>query len=130
MRLFIPVFVAITSVAPSAVASDTDIAKARLLEREGDSIGARQVLQKSAVASDPQGVLAYADFLDRHREPEARKVYESVLPNLSGPKANRVARRLIDLDLVAGDQAAASKHYETYKASGGGDITASVLQPM
>src|SRR3954447_10040365 len=130
MRVLIPVFMAITTVAPSVVANDTDIAKARLLEREGDSLGARQVLQKSAVASDLQGVLAYADFLDRHREPEARRVYESVLPKLSGPQANRVGRRLIELDLVAGDHAAASRHYDTYKASGGGDITASVLQPM
>lgn len=130
MRVLIPLFAAITTVSPFVVANETDIAKARLLEREGDSLGARQVLQKSTVSSDPQGILAYAEFLDRHREPEARKVYESVLPKLSGQQANRVARRLIQLDLVAGDHQAASKHYETYKASGGGDITASVLQPM
>jgi len=130
MRALISVFIALTTVAPAILANETDIAKARLLESEGDSLGARQLLQKSATATDMEATLSYADFLDRHHDPEARKVYESALAKLTGPQAKTVSRRLIELDLVAGDHTAAARHYESYKAAGGADITPSILQGM
>jgi hypothetical protein len=126
MRALITTVLACASAAP-LLCQSLEISKARLLEREGDSLGARQVLQKAA-AGEPESMSAYAQFLDRHRDPEARTAYEKVLQNLSGPAASPIARRLIVLDLIAGDRDAALRHYEIYKAAGGGDITPSILQ--
>ncbi|MBC8165833.1 MAG: hypothetical protein H7Y20_08180 [Bryobacteraceae bacterium] len=125
MRALIPVLLALSSLAPSLDAND--IAHARLLEREGDSAGARLILQKES-ATDPESLAAYAEFLDRHRDPEAREAYEKILKTASGQQAGAIARRLLILDLIAGDRTAAAAHYERYKALGGGDITPSMLQ--
>ena len=67
MRSFIPVLLAL-SLTPAIQANE--IAKARLLEREGDALGARAVLK--AGANRHRIALAYAEFLHRHRDPEAR----------------------------------------------------------
>lgn len=123
MRVLFPILLACTCAA--SFAQDTDIAKARLLEKEGDSLGARSVLQRAASVS-PEGQAAYAEFLDRHRDPASRAEYEKLLGRLQGERANQIARRLVLLDLVAGDRAAAVKHYEVYKSTGG-DLTASLL---
>jgi hypothetical protein len=124
MRSFIPVLIAL-SVTPLLHAND--IAKARLLEKEGDAQGARSVL-KTGANSDLESLVAYAEFLHRHRDPEARSVYERVLTRFTGPQKADVAKRLVLLSLVAGDREAALKHYEAYKTAGGGDLTASILQ--
>ncbi|HYO81195.1 MAG TPA: hypothetical protein VES20_07330 [Bryobacteraceae bacterium] len=108
--------------------SATETAKARLLEKEGDGAGARETLARAA-SVDADAHAAYAEFLDRHRDPAARQEYEKLLGKLNGARANAVARRLVILDLVAGDRPAALRHYEAYKSSGGGDLTPSVLQP-
>ena len=126
MRGFISVLLACAAfgqITPSA-----EIAKARLLEKEGDSQGARSVLQQAA-AADPEALAAYAEFLDRKRDPGVRAEYEKLLRHVQGSRANAIARRLVLLDLIAGDRAAAAKHYEMYKSAGGGDLTASMLQP-
>jgi hypothetical protein len=80
MRSFIPVLLA-ASITPVLYAQPSEIAKARLLEKEGDAMGARAAL-RSASAADPDTQLAYAEFLHRHRDPEARQVYERLLPRL------------------------------------------------
>lgn len=126
MRVFLPVILACLT-ALSARADDIEIAKARLLEKEGDGLGARSVLQKSA-ASDAASLRAYADFLDRHRDPETRLAYEKMLPGLSGQPANSLARRLLQLDLIAGDREAASRHYKIYKSTGGDDLSLALLK--
>ena len=125
MRALFPVLLACTSVAPYLSANE--IAKARLLEKEGDSLGARSVLQKSA-ASDAESQMAWAEFLDRHRDPGARAEYDKALKQVSGQRANTIARRLVLLDVIAGDHAAARRHYEIYKSTGGGDLPPSILQ--
>ena len=74
MRVLVPILFACTTVA--SFAQETELAKARLLEKEGDSIGARAILQRTASASlDAQA--AYAEFLDRHRDPSARSEPET-----------------------------------------------------
>jgi hypothetical protein len=126
MRSFIPVLLA-ASFSPILYAQPSEIAKARLLEKEGDASGARAVL-RSASASDVDAQLAYAEFLHRHRDPEAIRVYQSLLPRLEGAKKTDVARRLVLLSVIADDREGALKHYESYKSAGGGDLTPSVLQ--
>jgi hypothetical protein len=125
MRSFIPVLIALT-LAPAIRADET--AKARLLEKEGDSLGARSVLRAAAATNDPEAQLAYAEFLHRYRDPEARAAYEKLLSTADGPRKNQIARRLVLLNLLAGDRDSAAKFYEVYKNTGGGDLTASVLQ--
>jgi len=124
MRSFIPVILAL-SFSPAIQANE--IAKARLLEREGDAIGARATL-KAAAATDPEAQWAYAEFLHRHRDPDARQAYENLLSSADSAKKSEIARRLILLNLVADDRDAALKFYEVYKGAGGGDLTPSVLQ--
>ena len=124
MRTFIPVLLALT-LTPAIYANE--LAKARLLEKEGDALNARSVL-KAAAANDPEAQLAYAEFLHRHRDPEARAAYERILATSDGARKADISRRLVLLNLVAGDRDAALKNFEIYKSAGGGDLTASILQ--
>ncbi|HYI95960.1 MAG TPA: hypothetical protein VEX68_20630 [Bryobacteraceae bacterium] len=124
MRTFIPVLLALTFT-PAIHANE--LAKARLLEKEGDALNARSVL-KAAAATDPEAQLAYAEFLHRHRDPETRAAYERILSSAEGARKADISRRLVLLNLIAGDRDAALKSYEIYKTAGGGDLTASILQ--
>jgi hypothetical protein len=128
MRVFLSLALALISYPVLAQTNDLD--KAKALEKEGDALGARQLLQRAASGSGAtvQTVTAYAEFLDRHRDPEARATYDQLLKNTSGASANAIARRLVLLDLLAGDREAAARHYDVYKSTGGGDLTASILQ--
>lgn len=97
--------------------------EARALERKGDALEARAVLQKAArnAPSDAATLTAYAEFLDRYDDPETRDTYMKALdalPDSSNARA-RIARRLVALDLLEGDNAAAAKHFEIYRAAGG-----------
>ena len=105
----------VLSFSPAAPAND--LAKARLLEREGDSLGARHTLRQAA-ANDPEARLAYAEFLHRHRDPEARKAYEQLIAAAEGPRKAELLKRVILLSLVANDRETALKHYDSYKAAG------------
>ena len=126
MRSFIPVILAL-SLTSAIQAQPNEITRARLLEKEGDASGARAAL-KAAAATDPGALMTYAEFLHRHRDPEARSVYERLLASADGPKKSEIARRLVLLNLVANDRDSAMKFYEVYKGAGGGDLTPSVLQ--
>ena len=84
------------------------------LESAGDPLGARNALSR-AVQSNPNSVTsltAYAEFLDRYGDPQAREAYQKLLSALrsSGDttRAAAVSRRLAILDLIAGDRAAAA----------------------
>jgi hypothetical protein len=108
--------------------------KAWQMEKEGDAIGARALLQREAQASasDAGAQLAYAAFLDRHRDPESRSYYEQALKLLSRPQdrpqVEAAARRLLVLDLLSGDSAAATRHFEMYKTAGGAGLSVAALQ--
>src|SRR5437870_5832437 len=87
--------------------------RARQLSKSGDSAGARTLLAQAARSNpdDPAVLMEYAEFLDRYGDPGARAAYEKVLQALgsSGDSSRRAsaAKRLIALDLLAGDRAAA-----------------------
>ncbi|MBZ5600709.1 MAG: hypothetical protein LAO79_00205 [Acidobacteriia bacterium] len=99
------------------------------LEFKGEALQARERLQK-AVESSPNnaGALrAYAEFLDRHRDPAAREVYARLAQALirsNAPREQRaaVARREAILDLLAGDQTSAAKHIADYREAGGSGL--------
>src|SRR5260370_4096150 len=96
------------------------------LENKGEGLQARERLQKTleAAPNDAGALRAYAEFLDRHRDPSAREVYAKLaqaLARANAPQEQRagVARREAVLALIAGDQAGAARHVEEYRASGG-----------
>jgi hypothetical protein len=53
---------------------------------KGDGPGARALLHQSANSTppNPEGLKAYAEFLDRHRDPAAAELYERLLTVVEG----------------------------------------------
>jgi len=92
------------------------------LESRGEAQQAREQLKKASASGSAQALRDYAEFLDRHRDPEARAVYAKLEPALSGAEKTAVLRRLAILDLLAGDRDAASKHVDGYRKAGGSGL--------
>jgi hypothetical protein len=117
-----------------SVRAQPALSEAQRLERQGEALRARAVLERAARDSrDASAVLAYAEFLDRHDDPETRAWYGKVLALLGSPadSARRaaVARRLVLLDLIEGDRADAAAHLKEYHAAGGRDWGPSLPGP-
>ena len=100
------------------------------LEARGDGANARDQLRRAAEnrPGDPLALEAYAVFLDRHRDPAAREVYQKLSDllarnNASAGERARIARRLVTLDLIAGNREAAARHMEIYRSAGGTALT-------
>ena len=93
------------------------------METKGDPAGARDFLERGAQSGSAEALEAYAQFLDRHHDPAARDVYEKLLKVAQGDQRVFAARRLVILDLVAGDRDAASRDLEQYRAAGGHDLS-------
>ncbi|HTS77948.1 MAG TPA: hypothetical protein VMG40_17175 [Bryobacteraceae bacterium] len=96
------------------------------LEMQAEAGQAREQLARAAAANpdDASAVRAYAEFLDRHRDPAARAEYAklSQILNRSGapqPERAAVERRRAVLDLIAGDREAAARELDQYRAEGG-----------
>jgi hypothetical protein len=105
-----------------AAQADETLERSRQLEAAGDRTAARTLLAGAAQSSqnDPVAVVNYAEFLDRHGDPAARETYRKAL-EMGGDFARRaaVARRLLTLDLLAGDHNAAQRTAEIYRSAGG-----------
>ena len=94
---------------------------------QGEAGEVRKTLKQAAERSprDPAALLAYAEFLDRFHDPEARQAYQSALAaardtsNGAAPGVLPILRRLVVLDLLAGDRQSASRHLAEYTAAGG-----------
>src|SRR5258708_5391864 len=99
--------------------------EARQLEAKGDAVAARAALEAlvRSAPSDSSGLSALAEFLDRHADPTAREAYEKLYDALKSSgdqkKIAQVARRLVVLDLLAGDQSSAVRHLAAYRSAGG-----------
>src|SRR5581483_6952011 len=123
--VLISVFVA--SVAASA--QDLSI-RAWQMESKGDPTAARDLLIQAAQRGDPDASQAYAEYLDRHRDPGAREAYEKLLTGGRAEQRQMAARRLLLLDLIAGDRAPAERHLEQYRRADGKDFTLPQLSPV
>src|ERR1700733_12840462 len=93
------------------------------IESKGDAADARDYLQRASQTGGVEAKLAYAQFLDRHRDPAARDAYEKVWDSARGEQRELAARRLVLLDLIAGDRDRAQHHLEDYRTAGGRDFT-------
>ena len=119
----------------STLAAQDPAEQAQRLEEKGDATGARQLLQHAAnaAATDVGPLVAYAEFLERYRDPDTRTAYEKALTLLEGAsnqaRRAQVARRLVLLDLLEGDRDAATRHLAVYRSSGGRDFASSLPEP-
>ena len=82
----------------------------------------------SATPANPSAVRAYAEFLDRYRDPAARQAYArlaQILDSSHAPDAERAAvhRRLASLDLAMGDRDAAGRDLAAFTAAGGSGLS-------
>jgi hypothetical protein len=98
------------------------------MEASGDKAGARTALARAA-AANPDSVpalTAYAEHLDRHGDPGCRAAYTKLLGVLraSGDttRSSAIARRLVALDLAAGDREAATRNVEIYRTLTGKSV--------
>src|SRR3974390_1842098 len=93
------------------------------LEKKREGQAARGRLERAARGtSDAEAWHAYAEFLDRHRDPDTRAAYEKALSFMSAggaPEKAAVTKRLAALDLLAGDRDAAARHLKEYSDASG-----------
>ncbi|MFN3323679.1 MAG: tetratricopeptide repeat protein [Bryobacteraceae bacterium] len=124
MRAFASVLFAFCSLGIALPANEF-VERARQLEKNGDSAGARAVLEERvrAAPNDVETLTAYAEFLDSHNDVATFDNYEKLLGLLrrSGEteKSRAVARRLAVLALIADEREAARRYLEEYRVAGG-----------
>jgi hypothetical protein len=121
----------VTAYAACAVLTGQSLDEIRKMEATGSHAEARAALAR-AVQSNPRDVATlteYAEFLERYGDPAARDQYSKLLNVMKGAgdqaRAGEIARRLVTLDLLAGDNQAAAADEETYRA-----ITRKTLTPI
>ena len=111
--------------AGSAESTSEVLRRSQQFERAGEPILARVELARAAKAagSEAEVQLAYAEFLDRYRDPERRTAYEKALERFDdGPTSDRrreILRRLVVLSLIEGDREATKKYVRAYHLAGG-----------
>jgi hypothetical protein len=95
------------------------------LEKKGDLTAARELVEQAARApgATASDLSDWAEYLDEHRDPQARPALEQALAAARGQSKMAIARRLVIADLLAGDQDAARKHLAAYRDAGGGDLS-------
>jgi hypothetical protein len=96
-------------------AADANLAgRVRALEAAGEARAALQAIE-SALGTNPRDAATLelaAHFADERRDPRARELYERLSAlEAAGPALREAAlRRLVELDLIAGDRPAAVAH--------------------
>jgi len=102
------------------------VEQVRRLESGGDALAARNLLERT-IRDRPgavESLAVYAEFLDRHGDPRARRIYRTLLetPGAGGKVRREAARRLTLLDLTAGDRESAARHLGIYREAGGEEL--------
>ena len=97
------------------------------LEKKGDFSGARELLERTAHAPNAtvSDLTDWAEYLDEHRDPQARPALEQALAAAQSEQKAAIARRLVIADLLAGDDEAAHKHLDAYREAGGKNLAIS-----
>jgi len=102
--------------------------RANKYEEAGDSTAAKEVYSRALQTAprDPELLSGYAQTLERYKDPGAREAYRKVaaLSKSAGrmPEALAAERRVVLLDLIAGDRASAEKDLVEYRSLGGQDL--------
>lgn len=133
MKALATAFICLFSICMGVARAADDFGnRAWQMESKGDPAEARDYLQRAAQTGGVDAALAYAQFLDRHRDPAAREAYEKVWETARGEQRELAARRMVVLDLIAGDRNAVQRHVEQYRTAGGRDFNlpaASAIAP-
>lgn len=107
--------------------------RVRQMEAAGEGRAARQMLEQAVKAApqDPAALAAFAQFLDVRRDPAARAAWQKLADTAgaSNPAGKAALRRLIELDLLAGDRASAARHLAAWQQAGGAGLSLSA-QPQ
>jgi len=123
MKAFVTAFICLLGIyIGTAGGADDFTAHAWQMETKGEAAEARDYLQRASQTGGVDAQLAYAQFLDRHRDPAARDAYEKVWQAARGEQRELAARRMVVLDLIAGDRESAQRHVEQYRTAGGRDF--------
>ena len=117
---------AVTALSPSIASCASEaVDKATQLEQSGSAAQARATLLEAVqrTPDDTATLAAFAEFLDRYRDAEARAAYRNLLAKQGGnsKESLQVERRLIILDLIEGDGDASRADLAAYTAAGGKD---------
>ena len=106
------------------------------LEARGEAAQAQTRLRQAAegASASAAAVRAYAEFLDRYRDPAALGAYTKLaqlLDRANAPAAERAVahRRLAILELTAGNRDAAAAQVTAYAAAGGTGLTLAPARP-
>jgi hypothetical protein len=97
-------------------------AHVRTLQRDGHGQEARALIQQALRANprDADALEARAVDLDDHRDPGARAAYLRLVDAVgaSSPAGHTALRRVVELDLIDGDRAAAEAHLAVLRRAG------------
>ncbi len=117
------VLLGLSAVGLTWAASETAM-RARQLEKSGDPAGARELLRRAVAPANASvdDLAAWAEFLDRRRDPGARAAYERLLAVAPSADKARISRRLMVLDLLSEDMKGAEQHLGSYRATGRADL--------
>lgn len=106
----------LTVVLLSAATLYGDLRRARDLELQGQIRAAEQEYRSD-------GGIAYAEFLERRRNPGAIAAYEKLTTSPDANTKRQALRRLIVLRLLDGDRKAAETHLSNYLSAGGTSLS-------
>jgi hypothetical protein len=120
MCRFLLVMLAAVCALPAAPASEA-VERALQLEREGRPGDARAALAREATnPADAESMLAYAEFLDRYRDPARFQAYEQAYKAATQQDLKRTAsRRLAVISILNGDMESARRYLAAYNEAGG-----------
>jgi hypothetical protein len=95
------------------------------LEKKGDLTAARELLERAqrAPGATVSDLTDWAEYLDEHRDPQARPAWERALAAAPGEQKKAIELHLVVADLLAGDQDAARRHLAAYRDAGGRDLS-------
>src|SRR5580698_2213194 len=123
-------------VVAAGLSAQTLADEALRLEARGEAAQAQTRLRQAAegASSNAAAVRAYAEFLDRYRDPAALGAYTKLaqlLDRANAPAAERASahRRLAILELTAGNRDAAAAQVAAYTAAGGTGLTLASVRP-
>ncbi len=104
------------------LSANETVDRAMQLERSGDAAQARATLAHAVQSSrDPELLRAWALFLDRYSDADARTAYRGYLTvaPAAAPETLQARRRLVLLDEVTGDRTAYQTDLADFRSNGG-----------
>jgi hypothetical protein len=100
-----PTGLALLSVFAAAVCASADLREVRSLESAGRVSDAREALERAARSGGADDKLAYAEFLDRRRDPKALEAYQAALGPASGAAKAGIEKRIRILESLKPSEA-------------------------